>query len=183
MVELSAKTPCDGMLPLTIGTTMLTETDPSAMTSIAPYKGQDKALSDVLKRVHGMAVPAPNRTSGKAGMRALWFGQRVTLLMGPVPDTDLSEYAALTDQSDAWAVVRLEGDRAVDVLARLTPVDLRPMIFKRGHTMRTDLKHMMASITRIGERSYQIMVFRAFARTLVHDLQSAMEGVAARAPA
>jgi sarcosine oxidase subunit gamma len=59
-------------------------------------------------------------------------------------------------------------------------VDLRPQVFKRGHTLRTELKHMMASITRIGAQSFQIMVFRSMARTLVHDLKTAMEAVAAR---
>jgi sarcosine oxidase subunit gamma len=39
---------------------------------------------------------------------------------------------------------------------------------------------MMASITRIGAQSFQIMVFRSMARTLVHDLKTAMEAVAAR---
>ena len=102
------------------------------------------------------------------------------MLIGPEPDASLGEYAALTDQSDGWAVVRLEGKGAGDVLARLVPLDLRPASFKRGHSARTDLAHMMASLTKVGENAFQIMVFRSMARTLVHDLKTAMEGVAAR---
>ena len=66
------------------------------------------------------------------------------------------------------------------MMARLVPVDLRPQVFKRGHTARTELQHMMASITRVGPKTLQIMVFRSFADTLVHDLKRAMEAVAAR---
>lgn len=180
MVELTAKSPLDGMAPLNIGDMTVSEVEAGVMTSVAPYKGLDAKLSEALKAAHGMAAPAPNRATGKAGARAVWFGQRMLLLIGPAPDAGLAQHAALTDQSDAWAVVRLEGAGAADVLARLTPIDLRPAVFKRGHTARTDLRHMMASITRVGDAAYQVMVFRAFGRTLMHDLQEAMEGVAAR---
>ena len=181
MVDLTAKTPCADLLPLSFGSVTLTEPETGTLTAIAPYKGSDKALSAALKSAHGMAAPAPGRSTGKEGARALWFGNRMILLQGPAPDPGLSRHAALTDQSDAWAVVRLDGDAAADVLARLTPIDLRPAAFKRGHTARTELRHMMASITRLGPQSYQIMVFRGFAGTLVHDLKTAMQGVAARA--
>lgn len=181
MVKLEAKTPLDGMAPVKIGTVTLSEADPGTLTSIAPYRGNDKALSMALKAAHGMAAPGPNRVTGREGARAIWFGQRMILLAGPAPDPGLAKHAALTDQSDAWAAVRLDGPEAADVLARLTPIDLRPSLFKRGHTARTDLQHMMASITKLGETSFQVMVFRAFARTLLHDLTTAMEGVAARA--
>ncbi|WP_299851237.1 sarcosine oxidase subunit gamma [uncultured Roseovarius sp.] len=180
MVDLSANSPCAGLLPLTIGSVTLSEATPGTLTSIAPYNGQDKALSAALKSLHGMAAPAPNRATGKEGARAIWFGQRMILLQGPPPDPGLAKHAALTDQSDAWAVVRLEGAGAADTLARLTPIDLRDSQFKRGHTARTELRHMMSGITRLGPNSYQIMVFRGFAQTLVHDLKTAMQGVAAR---
>ena len=180
MVDLIAKSPCAGLLPLTVGTVTLSEPAAGTLTSLAPYAGMDKVLSQALKSAHGMAAPGPNRATGKEGARALWFGNRMILLQGPAPEAKLTRHAALTDQSDAWAVVRLEGDGAADVLARLTPIDLRDSAFKRGHTARTEFQHMMASITRLGPKSYQIMVFRAFAETLVHDLKTAMQSVAAR---
>ncbi|WIY23824.1 sarcosine oxidase subunit gamma [Parasedimentitalea psychrophila] len=180
MVELIALTPCDGLLPLTIGSVSLTEDLPDAMTSIAPYAGQDAALNAALEAAHGMGFPAVNRSTGKAGTRVIWFGQGMALLQGPVAAAGLAEFAALTDQGDAWAVVRLEGSGAEDVLARFVPVDLRRQNFELGHTVRTELAHMMASITRIGPDMFQVMVFRSMARTLVHDLKTAMAGVTAR---
>lgn len=180
MVELIAKTPCEGLLPLKRGRVTLTEIAPGPMTSLAPYKGKARAFSDALKAAHGMEAPAPNRSTGREGERAIWFGKGIVLLMGKAADASLAAQAALTDQSDAWAVVKLEGAGVRDVLARLTPLDLRDGQFRRGHTARSDLKHMMASITRIGDEAWMIMVFRAFAETLVHDLKIAMETVAAR---
>lgn len=180
MVELVALSACTGLLPLSVGGITLSEVVPDAMTSLAPFKGQDKAASTALKAAHGMALPAPNRATGKAEARAIWLSRGQIMLVGPRPDAGLAKYAALTDQTDAWAVVRLEGTGVEDVLARLIPVDARASVFKRGHTARTDLKHMMASVTRIGDRAFQVMVFRSMAETLVHDLKSAMEGVASR---
>lgn len=180
MAELIAKSPCEGLVPETIGGMSLTEEHPGPMWAVAPFKGRQEALGKAMEDAHGMAFPAPNRATGTAGSRAIWFGRDMALLMGAEPDTKLAQHAALTDQSDAWAVVQLEGAGAEDVLARLVPADLRSEVFEPGHTVRTELKHMMASVTRTGPQAFQIMVFRSLAKTLVHDLKTAMEGVAAR---
>ena len=180
MVELTAMTPLDGMAPVAIGKVTLSEVDLGRLTTVAPYKGRDDKLGEALKAAHGMAWPGPNRATGKQGARAIWFGQRMALLAGPEADATLAEHAALTDQSDAWVAVTLEGEQAAEVLARVTPIDLRPQVFKRGHTARTELQHMMASITKTADDTFLILVFRSFADTLLHDLRTAMEGVAAR---
>lgn len=180
MLELTSKSACAGLLPLSIGALVLSEETPAAMTSVAPHKGREAALSEALKAAHGMAFPAAGRATGRADARAVWFGRGVAMLIGPQPDTVLADHAALTDQTDAWAVVRLEGEGAEDVLARLVPVDVRQTHFKRGHTARTQVMHMSASVTRVGDAAFQIMVFRSMAKTLVHDLETAMRSIAAR---
>lgn len=180
MADLIAKTAGYGLLPLSIGRVDLTEIEAGRLTSLAPFSGKDKALSEVLKAAHGVVLPKANRSSGKDGARAIWFGMSHVLLVGPLADKTLTEHAMMTDQSDAWTIVQLSGEGAVDVLARLVPVDLRAPVFKRGHTVRTDLMHMNASITCTGTNTFMIMVFRSMAGTLVDDLITAMEGVAAR---
>lgn len=181
MASLTAKSPCDGLLPLSFGSVRATEVDLGVLTSLAPFQGQEAAFSDSLKSAHGMAWPAANRATGREGARCLFFGMGQALLAGPSPDPDLSKLAALTDQSDAWATVRIEGAAAEDVLARLIPLDLRGPSFKRGHTARTQIGHMAGSVTRIGDQAFLLMVFRSMAKTLVHDLETAMRSVASRA--
>jgi len=175
-MSLTATSPCAGILPLTIGSVTATEADPGHLTAMAPGKG----LAAALKTAHGLDLPGPGQATGADIARAIWFGRAHVLLMGPAPDPALSAHAALTDISDAWAVVRLSGAGAVDVLARLTPIDLRAPMFQPGQTARTELFHMQASITRLTGDAFLIMVFRSMAQTLVHDLKIAMEGVAAR---
>ncbi|MCB1343259.1 MAG: sarcosine oxidase subunit gamma [Pseudooceanicola sp.] len=180
MTELVAKTPCEGLLPLKIGAFSLTEEAFAPLVSLMPFKGREEALSAALEAAHGVKLPGAGRSTSKAGTSVLWFGRGQYLLVGAQAAETLGEHGAVVDQSDAWARVRLEGAGVEAVLARLLPVDLRAGVFKRGHTLRSPLEHMMASVTRVGPEAFSIMVFRSMAATLVHDLKSAMEGVAAR---
>lgn len=180
MVELVAKSPCAGLLPLETGAVRLSEMEMTRLTSLAPKPGQEKPLSESLRAAHGMAWPEVNRATGKEGARAVWFGKGQVMLIGPAPEAHLAMHAAMADQSDAWAMLRLEGEAAEDVLARLVPIDLRRSAFKRGHTARTMLGHMNVSITRIGDAAFLVLGFRSMAGTLVHEIETAMKGVAAR---
>lgn len=180
MADLRAKSPCAGLLPLQIGAHVAGEADLGILTSIMPYKGRERALGAALQAAHGVALPEPNRATGKAGCRAIWFGLGQVLLAGPAPDSGLDDHAAICDQSDGWASVTLEGPEVELVLARLVPLDLRAAGFKSGHTARTLIQHMNASVTRTGSTQFLLLVFRSMAATLVHDLKIAMETVAVR---
>lgn len=180
MAELLVKTACEGLGDFSIGGLSLSEAAPQVMTTLAPYKGQEGALSKALTAAHGLGYPEVGSSTSSGEARAHWFGRDMALLIGAEPDASLARYAALTDQSDGWAVLELEGEGGEDVLARLCPVDLRLAHFGIGAALRTELKHMMASICRLEKDHFRIMVFRSMARTLHHDLKTAMEARAAR---
>lgn len=179
MANLLARTPCEGLLPVTIGSVTLSEVVIERMAAVAPFKGKEGAVSAALKEACDIVFPAPNRTSSKGDARAVWAGQgRANVIGCDLPD--LSGLAAVTDQGDGVAAVKIEGDGAEAVLARLVPLDLRAATFKRGHTARSLVNHIAASITRLGPKSFEVMVMRSMAQTLVHELTEAAEGVAAR---
>jgi heterotetrameric sarcosine oxidase gamma subunit len=180
VANLMEKSAGAGLLPVTIGAFVLSEPEMVQITSIMPFYGQEEALSAVLTDAYGAAFPKPNRTTGRNGTRMVWSGRGQAFLIGAAPVAGLTRYAALSDQSDAWAALRLSGTGVEDVLARLTPLDLNPGVFKRGHTARSQLLHMMASFTRLKANEFEIMVMRSMAGTAVHDLQTAMKGVTAR---
>lgn len=181
MVELIAKTPCAGLLPLTIGTLTLTELVPSHVTSIAPFAGQEQAVSEALRNALDLSLPGPGETRGDDSARLIWMGRGQIFLIGPAAPEGLEQIAALTDQTDGWAMMRLTGERTTNVLSRLCPLDLRAISFAAGQTARTEFAHMMGSITRVDDQSFNLMVMRSFARTAVHDLSLAMKSVTARA--
>lgn len=177
MAKLTPKTAADGLLPLTVGKVSLTEAQTRQIWSIQPYPGSEAALNDALPD----GFPAPNRALGTDTAQLLWSGRAQAFWVAETaPDTALAVHAALTDQTDAWCVLRLEGEGAEAVLARLTPLDLRASQFALGHTARSLVGHMAAQITRL-PNGFEVMVFRSMAGTAVHELQVAMESVAARA--
>lgn len=179
MDELAERAPFEGLLPIEIGGVRIVAEDLGRLTSVSPV-GDASVLSDALEVGHGMAWPKPGRATGKSGARCIWFGLREVLLVGPAPDADLARHAAVVDVSDGWAAVSVEGAPGVDVLARLVPIDLRPAVFKRGHTARTHVGHMPASVTRLGPERLLVLTFRSMAGTMAHELRRALEAVAAR---
>lgn len=170
-VKLTAKSPADGLLPVSHGDLTLSEVRPARLTSVAPYRGQEGAVAAALGGwpVAGQVVTVP-------GGRIAWSGVRQAFVLdAEVPPLS---FAAVTDQSDAWAMVRLSGAGVEEVLARLCPVDLSQL--GAGRCARTLMGHMSALILR-ADNGFEIMVFRAFAKTLVHELSEAMVQHAGRA--
>ncbi len=177
MARLTATSPCAGLDLTSAGGCELSEVDYGSITSVAPFRGREREVSDALKAAIGSGLPAPNRVVGKAGARVAWSGLGQILVLGPPV---APEGAAVTDQSDAWACLALTGRGSVDVLARLTPLDLRDSRFRRGHAARSLMGHMPCLFLRPGMARYEMLVFRSMARTAVHELNRAMEDVAAQ---
>ncbi|MGB3313917.1 MAG: sarcosine oxidase subunit gamma [Albidovulum sp.] len=181
MPSLIEKTACDGLLPVTEAGVTLSECGPARITSIAPFAGKERALGAALK-AKGLGWPKPGQSLAKGEARIVWTGRDQAFLIGAVPE-GLSGVAALTDQSDAWARMRLEGPGAEAVLARLVALDLRMADFPNGSTARTGLNHMMMVLCRTGDEAFEIMVFRSVAASAVHELHQATKALAARTAA
>lgn len=175
MVELVAKTPANGSLPITHGGTTLRELTFDRITSVAPFMGKEKAVSAALKKSIGTALPDIGRIlAGKKG-DILWSGRgEFFVLNGDVGKLN----AGVTDQSDAWTSVALEGSSAQEILARICPLNFGDM--DEGDVARSLIGHMPAIII-VRSDGYELMVFRAFARTLVNEVEQAMKSVAAQA--
>lgn len=179
MADLIA-TPAAGINPVTIGGATLRAAPMAPIWAIAPYRGRTKSVSRALETAQGMAFPAPNKLTRSGEAMLVWSGIDQAFLMGVAPDPALRDDAALTDQSDAWAHLVLDGAPGPDVLARLVPVDLSPAALPPGRAIRSGLGHMSALILRPDEAALHVLVFRSMAATAVHEITRAMRGVAAR---
>lgn len=177
MVKLIDQSPCAGLLPIAVGSLTLSEILSGVITSVMPLKGQDKSVSEALKAAIGAGLPQPGRSTGTNGALVLWSGQGQALVLGAKVSP---KGAAVTDQSDGWACMALDGAGGREVLARLMPVDLRASVFAVGHVARTLLGHMPCVLRRTGPENFEIMVFRSMARTAVHELEFAMKSVTAQ---
>lgn len=180
MAELQARRACQGLLPVHAGQTVLREVEPGPVFSVAPFRGQDAALSEALMATHGVAFPEPGQCCAAGDVICLWTGRRQAFLLGAAPDAALADLAAITDQSDAWASMALRGPDAEAVLARLVPLDLRHAAFPVGRAARTLAQHMTVTLWRVEATELRLMVFRSMARSLAHELGQAMASVDAR---
>lgn len=177
MPNLIAKSALAGQAPLVLAGTKLAEMVPGVITSIAPLKGQsvDKALGAL-----GLSFPAPNRLVAAGEAMIVWTGRGQAFLIDAAPD-GLAGSAALTDQTDGWAVLTLQGPQAEAALMRLYPLDLRLSQFDVGHAARAPLNHMSSVLMRTGAEEFRVMVFRSMARTAWHEIETALKALAARA--
>ena len=180
MVELYETSPAGAGLPLEIGTVSVREVQ-TPLHLLAPYRGQAVQAAAAFNTQMGLEWPGPNELKRKGGVYALWFDHAHIAVMGTTPSTRLARHAAVTDVGDGWTVLELNGAEVRDVLARLSPLDLRVKQFKTGMSQRSSLMHMQAVISCHGKSRFRVMVFRSMTQTLLHDLTTAMESVAARA--
>jgi sarcosine oxidase subunit gamma len=178
VAELLATSPAAGLgLPVTTGAAVLAEWVPGPITAIAPYAAGGAAVARALAPL-GLAWPEPGRMTVAGAARLAFAGRGVAFLIGAAPP-DFGAAAAVTDQSDGWAGLRLTGAAAVDVLARLVALDLRPGAFPEGSAVRAMLNHMPLCLMRWAG-GFELLVFRSMTRTAVHELAEAMARVAAR---
>ncbi|MCC0065786.1 MAG: hypothetical protein H6896_01935 [Rhodovulum sp.] len=123
MDELAIRSPFEGLdLPLAIGDARLAELPRAPIRVIAPYRGREAAVSEALRAALGSGLPQIGRTVPLDGGRLIWAGAGQWMLTGPAAAAAVSALAglaAVTDQSDGWAAMWLEGRDARAVLARL----------------------------------------------------------------
>ncbi len=181
MASLIEKSATSDLLPLTVGTLALIAVDLRAVTSVAPFKGR-RTDTDAALRKLGLGFPAPNTALQSGDDAILWTGRDQAFLIGADP-APLQGLAALTDQTDGWAALQLAGAGWRDALARLVAIDLRPAAFGPGAVARTGLNHMQSVLWCGDGAGVTILVFRSMAATAVHELETAMQAVAARAKA
>lgn len=172
MAEWRELAPHAGLgLPVEVGGCRLAALPVGPITAVAPFPGQAGAVAD---RLGGF--PAPGEVLDISAGRLVWAGREMAFLFGTAPD--LPGLAASTDQSDGWGGLRLTGEGAAEVLARLVPIDLQPMA--PPSSVRTLLNHMPLLLIRAGEEDWQLWSYRSMAGTMVEELSEAMRNVAAR---
>jgi heterotetrameric sarcosine oxidase gamma subunit len=158
----------DGLdLPLAIGAAVLAAQPPVRRTLVAPL-----ATGQVV------GLLGPGHFAATDGGRIVWAGMGQWFFEGAAGPPDAG--AALTDQTDGWAGLRLTGPDAPEVLARLVPLDLDRRTFPPGHVARCLLRHVMLLLIATDD-GFELLVPRSFARTAARELREAMRAVAGRA--
>ena len=145
---------------------------------------QDKAFTDAIKHVLGIALPlSPCSSSRKDHNCSYWLGPDEWLLV-VAPDTqaqvaaDLREalagqHVAITDVSSGQTRVSLWGDKVYQVMQKSTPYDCHPDHFAVGKVVQTSFAKTTALISRPDATKFELIVRRSFADYFFLWLQDA----------
>lgn len=157
---------------------IVSERDALGIASVLAKRGQQAALARQIRERFGIELsPGPRRSA--AGDYAFiatgpgtWLATSEAAgnaLVTSLTDT-LGEYAAISDQGDGQAVLRVSGPKAREALCKLVPIDLHPRIFRSGDVAVTVAAHIGATLWRLeddsaGQAVYEIAVFRSLAES------------------
>jgi heterotetrameric sarcosine oxidase gamma subunit len=159
-------------LPFEAAGVRLSVEDPGRMLSVTPFRGRRAEVAERLGADlrEGRCVPAGDG-------RVFWSGLDQWMAQGVAADLD--GIAAVTEQGDGWGLLRVEGARAAEVLARLCPVDLSAAAFPEGSAARAPVGHVAAILIAV-PGGLEVMVMRSFTATAAHEIAVAMRRLAGR---
>jgi heterotetrameric sarcosine oxidase gamma subunit len=148
------------------------------------------AFSERLRSSYQLELPSGPRREVTEPLTLLGTGPRTWLAMrrrgkplAPELARELEETAAVTDQSDSYAVLRLSGPMIRATFEKGLGVDLHPRAFEVGDVAVTTCSHIGVVVWQTDEApTYELAVLRSYAGSLWHWLaESAAEfGLAVR---
>jgi sarcosine oxidase subunit gamma len=150
----------------------LTLVHPCEVAVVIAAKGKGRALSAAMKKDFGLDLPGMGGLATARGMSLHGSAPEQWLAVAPGAaagslasklEKKLGAMAMVSDQSHGRTVIRMEGPRARDVLAKGTAVDLRPTSFKPGMCAATQIGHVGVLIACTGANSFELSVLRSFA--------------------
>jgi sarcosine oxidase subunit gamma len=154
------------------------ERDGMGIASVLAKRGQQEALSKRIRERFGIELSAGPKRSAAGDYAFIATGPGTWLatdeaagnaLVTSLTDA-LGEHAAISDQTDGQAVLRVSGPKARDALCKLVPIDLHPRIFRSGDVAVTVAAHIGATLWRLeddptGQPVFEIAVFRSLAES------------------
>lgn len=168
--------------------TTITEVADQALVAIAVPLAGDARFAEALEAAYGVTRPGTGQSVlAEDGVSRLMGMQPDQLLVlfaqadDPAPATTvgalLGDSAYVTDQSDAWAMVRLSGPNARPALERLCMLDLDDTAFPECRVARTVMDHLAVIILRDGPGRFLLMSPRSSAPSFLHAVETSVRNV------
>jgi len=165
----------------------ITEVTDKSLVMVALPREKFKDVESSIDKSCGLKLPEMEcSTESKDSSITLWRLQKNQVLAyftyeGNDAESHLSSRlsapAYYTDQSDTWAMIRVNGNRSREVLERICPIDLSPEVFSVGSVSRTVMEHIGTIIFRDGDDSYVLLTMRSFGRSMLHAIEVSAENV------
>jgi sarcosine oxidase subunit gamma len=179
------------------GGVIAADRDGLGLATVAVRNAQGPALTQRVTERFGLLLPTGPRRAAAAGVAFAGTGPGVWLAVqekggnefAAALEQEIGAMAAVTDQSDGYAVLRLAGPNVRDALAKLIPLDVHPAAFRPGDVASTVASHMGVTLWRLedaadGTPVFEFAVFRSLAGSFWHalSLSAAQFGLSIGAP-
>ncbi|MEX0349878.1 MAG: sarcosine oxidase subunit gamma [Paracoccaceae bacterium] len=145
----------------------------------------DKGLAKAATSATGQKMPGQRRANLADDSGLCWMSPDELLVLVPYAEVEakLAEmvkalgpsHALAVNVSDARAVLRVSGDHAREVMAKLAPVDLSAEAFEPGDFRRTRLAQVAAAFWMEEDGSFRIICFRSVAEYVFNLLKIAAQ--------
>ena len=167
------------------GGVSVSDRDGLGLASLATLKGQRATVAERLAAAYGIALPdgairvAVDDVAVIGTGPGKWLAVRQGAANGFAADLAalLAGAAAVADQSDGYAVLRLEGPALRQVLAKGVAIDLHDLAFPVSRAAVTAIAHIGVILWRLsdggdGNPVFEIALFRSMAGSFMHWLES-----------
>jgi methylglutamate dehydrogenase subunit D len=139
-------------------------------------RGRWQATARAAETCFGARPPELPAASFAPDVTLVWSGpdQFLALLQDARPRPEMEAafagVASLSDQSHGRALFRVAGPKAVELLAKVSSLDLDPLVFPTGSAAMTSIDHTGVTLWResgdAGGPVYSMLVFTSFSDTL-----------------
>lgn len=137
----------------------------------------DEAFSQAVEKVLGKSLPTePNTTASNADHTIFWLGPNEWLihcqedkqleLAAALQSSLQGQHVAVTDVSDYYFVIRLSGEKTLELLSKSVPLDLHPRAFAEGNCAQTHVGHATILLHKIADDQVDVQVRWSFAEYL-----------------
>lgn len=182
--SLSSVTPLNGFSK-NFDDINLSEVSNYSLISMATPQGQNEALERAIIDTYETTLPTVGSFTKSAISETRFLGLQTDQCFVLFKYTGVdavnelrektTDNAYLCDQSDSWAMLRLDGERSRQVLERICPLDLHSTVFQENAVLRTMMEHLSVIIIREGLNRFLLLSPRSSATSFLHMVLTAIE--------
>lgn len=181
--QIAAMSAFAGVSASGAGGVTVSDRDGLGIATVLVRKGRADALAARVRDRFGIVLPRGPQRAAHGAIAFVGTGSETWLATGENGGnafaaslrTELHDDAAVVDQSDGYAVLRVTGRNVRDALAKGVPIDWHPQAFRVGDVASTLVAHIGVVLWRLddgpgGRAMFEIAVFRSLAGGLWHWL-------------
>jgi methylglutamate dehydrogenase subunit D len=169
-------------LPAAVGSgrgVLATERDGLGIARIAARRAQAARVAEVFRAQFGLEPPTGPRRASRGDVAIAGIGPGVWLATRDGAGNAfaqslrslLADCASVSDQSDAYVILRLTGPKVRESLAKVIPIDIHPRSFQVSDIAETVCGYVGVTLWRLedtaqGDPAFEIWAGRSFAVNL-----------------